>query len=143
MEMDKQRIEADGETYELSPWGSEDGAKWQGVIMEHVLNLDVAALKKNEDEEGAGMDALRNVLQPFIRDHWLDFWRVCVRHTNYVAVVDGRETVQPLDRIEKQHMTRKANARFLIMRQHFEAEFGDFLRRGLRDALADLAASTK
>lgn len=140
MQIENERIEVDGDAYELRPWGAEDGAKWQGIVMEHVLNLDLEALQSGD--EGHGLQALRGVLQPFMREHWLAFWKTCVRYTGVVGKTeDGRQTVQPLDKIETTYMQRRANARFALMRAHFEAEFGDFFKRGLRDALADLAAS--
>lgn len=132
------RVEINGRTYQLRPWGVDDGHLW----CFRVLRIMTAAAAEHGNE-GA---AILAVLQAVDEKTFMDFRDVCMKYTDLIGEdAQGRETVQQLSRI-KEHLRGEYAALMRLLRAHiteqFSAPFAEIARE-LRGGTTGEEASRK
>lgn len=135
---ESKRVEIGGRTYQLRPWGVDDGHRW----FFRVLKLMTAAAAEHGDEAAAIMAVLQGVDE----QTFMEFRDVCCKYTDLVGEdSQGRETVQQLARI-KDHLRGDFVTLMRLLRAHVEEQFsGPFVEiaRELRGAQAGDEARPK
>ncbi len=124
---EKARVEIDGTTYILKPWGYEDGTRWAF----RLSRLGATALGAHPSNTAA----IAALLGEITEEDFVALRNVVMKHTE-IEVTDDHERTKPVALDPQVNLKGRLHVVAALMKAHLEREFAPFFSR-LGELLGD------